>query len=431
MLEITEEQMNFLRTLLITPSFFVQNHTMTLLNEAGTALHLSYEEIQAYLPNDMDTIALQQISFSHDHDVRYYSMSGKKCLYHGEECWLLQILPIANEEAMHNLYRVSTARKIMLQMANDFNHITTDQSIYEFILENCGKAVQHSDLCSLMIVEGDSVRIVAKRGYNNDVYNVSFEKDKTFLGMATQGKYDHTVIINDLSQFLSVYHTEIKTETHAQLLSSTLSAPVYVRNELYAILCFDSEQKDAFTEQDLELLELVKTNVETMLTNYRRQMEILHLSKTDMLTGLYNRTYLKEYLDIHNGEPFYVGMFDMNDLKGTNDGHGHSNGDLLISKMAEALQRTFPTDSAFFRFGGDEFVCILKKRSEEEILEKIAALRKELLASPLRLTDGAITTLSFSCGFAKHEPSEDFETALSKADHQMYDEKRKLKRYRL
>ena len=183
MQEITEEQMNFLRTLLITPSFFVQNHTMTPLNEAGTALHLSYEEIQAYLPNDMDTIALQQISFSHDHDVRYYSMSGKKCLYQREECWLLQILPIANEEAMHNLYRVSTARKIMLQMANDFNHITTDQSIYEFILENCGKAVQHSDLCSLMIVEGDSVRIVAKRGYNNDVYNVSFEKDKTFLGM--------------------------------------------------------------------------------------------------------------------------------------------------------------------------------------------------------------------------------------------------------
>jgi hypothetical protein len=65
MQEITEEQMNFLRTLLITPSFFVQNHTMTPLNEAGTALHLSYEEIQAYLPNDMDTIALQQISFSH------------------------------------------------------------------------------------------------------------------------------------------------------------------------------------------------------------------------------------------------------------------------------------------------------------------------------------------------------------------------------
>ena len=429
--EINKEQLKTISDLLVSPTFLIEDGQMTALNEEGRNLSISYDEVNPFLREEDEVVSNKQIVFHRDTEASYFSMSGRKVIYQGRECWIMQIMPIANQETLKNLYRISTARQIMLQMANAFSHVDSDQSVYEFILENCGKAVQHSDLCSLMLAENDIFRIVAKRGYNDDVYNVTFDRNSTFLGMATHGKYDQSVIINDLSKFLNIYHTEIKTESHAQLLGSTLSAPVYVNNKLYAILCFDSEEKNAFAPQDIELLELVKTNVETMLTNHQMQMEILHLSKTDMLTGLFNRTYLKEFLEKHIHERFFVGMFDMNDLKGINDGHGHNNGDLVIRSMAEALRHTFPEKSSYFRLGGDEFMCILYDLTYDEIMNRIASLRNDLLLTPLTLTDGAVTTLSFSCGFSQHDVNEDFETVLSRADHHMYEDKRRIKAFHL
>lgn len=427
---MNEEQIKQYSELLMIPAFLLKRDTLEACNEAARLLHLTYQDIAYDIDFKEEGISPVPFVILVKEEPYYYTIAGHK-LPTEEDTWLITLTPNSSRSTLQEIYRVSTARQIMLQMANDFNYLDTDQSVYEFILENCAKAVECSDLCSFMLVEKNDVRIVAKRGYNDDVYNVTFEKDKTFLGMATNGKYDRAVIINDLTKFLDIYHTEIKTETHAQLLSSTLTCPIYIKKELFGILCFDSEEKNAFTQQDLELLELIKTNVETMLTSHQMQMEILRLSHTDMLTGLYNRTYLKEFLRKHAGETFTVGMFDMNDLKGINDGHGHNNGDLMIRTTAESLTNTFPGRSAFFRFGGDEFMCILYDISMEEIEQKIVSLRDTLNHSPIHLSDGAITTVSFSCGFALHEPNVDFDTVLSKADHHMYEEKRKLKMFRI
>lgn len=428
MKEISLEKLHEFSELMVTPTFLVQAKKIIPLNIQCTAMaDLSYRDLLPIIDETAETIDGRQLAVKKEKNMHFFTVNGRKVLHQNETCWLLQIMPIAEQETFQNITRISTARKIMLQMANDFVQLDTDQSVYEFILEKCGKAVQHSDLCSLMILHHGTAHIVAKRGYGDDVYNINFDPMETFLGVVTEGKFDRPVIINDLSKFTAVYHTEIKTESSAQLLGSTLCTPVYIKQKLYAILCFDSTKKNAFTDQDLELLELIKGNVEAMLANHQMQMEILHLSKTDMLTGLYNRTYLKEFLCRHNQERFYVGMFDMNDLKGINDGHGHNNGDLIIRTMASSLKKAFPPSASIFRIGGDEFMTILYKLNLKEILDRIEILRQNLLRSPITLSDHAITTLSFSCGFALHEENMDFEAVLSQADTNMYIEKRKIK----
>ena len=416
--------------LLMMPVFIAQDEKLLPMNALAEKLPVVYQEVAQHLPENDEELSSSPFVVHQEETAEFYAISGKKIIYKGKHAWLVALTPSSSGNTLQELFRISTARQIMFNTANEINHLETDQDVYEFILTNCGKAVECSDLCSLMLVEGDTTRIVAKRGYGSDVYSVSFELNKTFLGRATNGKFDRTVVINDLSSFKNLYHTEIRTQKDSQLLGSTLSAPVYVKGKLFVILCFDSVKKNAFTQNDVELLDVIKTNIEMMLTNHQMQMEILRLSKTDMLTGLYNRTYLKEYQTKHDQERFYVGMLDMNDLKGINDGHGHSSGDFMIRSMAKALQRTFPKDCVLFRLGGDEFLYLIYNMEEEEIRNRITALRTQLNQAPLRLADETWTSLSFSCGFALHNPGDDFDTVLSNADHLMYEEKRRIKALR-
>lgn len=424
---LDKEKLNGLAEIFVTPVFLVKDKELLALNQQARSMCITYHSISPILNNSENIIEGKQLAVAECDGTKFYVVNGRTILFEDKECWLLAVQSISEQETFQDITRISTARMIMLQMSNDFAKIETEQDVYDSILDNCGKAIQHQDLCSLMLVHNGIGRIVSKHGYNDDACKITFSMNETFIGVATKGKFDQTIIINDLEKYLDVYHTEIKIATSNMLLGSTLCTPVYVKHKLYAILSFDSPEKNAFKDKDVELLELIKSNVEPMLTNHLMRMEIVHLSTTDMLTGLYNRAYLKTVLKKHGHEPFYVGMFDMNDLKGTNDGHGHINGDAIIRKMAVALQKTFPNDSYLFRLGGDEFLGIFGNISLEEIQVKIKEMRESFIASPVTLSDQAVTTISFSCGFAFHKENESFDAVLSQADHNMYIEKRRTK----
>ena len=424
---VSEQQLRLFGDLLVTPAFLLRAARLQPLNDAAGALRIKGKELLPFIPDAGDALACRQISLDGGDEKHCYTIAGRKISYCGAECWLLELFPIDPHGTLQSLYRASTAREIMLQISSQINQLDTDQDIYDFILDNCGKAVECSALCSLMIVDGDIAHIVAKRGFSDSVYEVSFLLNDTFIGLETAGKFDRIVTINDLDKFRNRYHDEIRTERTGEHLGSTLSAPIYVNGVLYAILCFDSIQKNAFTQQDEELLYIVKSNIEIILANHRMHMEILRLSQTDILTGLYNRTYLVEYLEKRLQKSFYVGMFDMNDLKGINDGHGHHSGDIALQRFAAVLKAAFPAGNAFFRMGGDEFLCILYGMELPAIQERIAALRSMLKHTPVSLADGTAAVLSFSCGFALHAPGAPVDDATQSADRTMYEEKRKFK----
>ena len=122
------------------------------------------------------------------------------------------------------------------------------------------------------------------------------------------------------------------------------------RDKKHVIFCLENVEAE-FLEKEEQLKKLASAKLQ---------------ARTDELTGVKNSTAFKEYVDqldvrIAAKEPelqFAVVMFDINDLKQTNDTRGHTSGNAEIRETSRLICGTFQ-HSPVFRVGGDEFVAVL------------------------------------------------------------------------
>ena len=166
---------------------------------------------------------------------------------------------------------------------------------------------------------------------------------------------------------------------------------------------------------------------------YKREKELHFSAYRDSLTGLRNVTSYKNTesnldKEIENRTAnFGVVVFDLNQLKDTNDTYGHDAGDKLIVTAANIISNVFKR-SPVFRIGGDEFLTILQHRDLEEC-EKLFAQFDSECAKP-HIVENRKTRISIARGFAMFDPNRDlhFNDVFKRADHAMYENKRKNKR---
>ncbi|MCI6375422.1 MAG: EAL domain-containing protein [Clostridiales bacterium] len=105
----------------------------------------------------------------------------------------------------------------------------------------------------------------------------------------------------------------------------------------------------------------------------RRERRLSDEANRDYLTGLLNRRGLNEAMGAMTAEdaPAAVYLFDLDGLKAVNDRAGHKAGDELIRHFAETLRRHTRREDVLARYGGDEFVAVLRHMgSGEQAREK-------------------------------------------------------------
>ncbi len=151
----------------------------------------------------------------------------------------------------------------------------------------------------------------------------------------------------------------------------------------------------------------------------------------DELTKLNNRTQLKKYIanDIQKQNPGkidrYVLMIDLNKFKHINDHYGHVEGDNAIKRAADALMMSCagsPMKTFIARYGGDEFIVIVKTESEDQIKKLCSDIKETLIR--LNTESGAAYELTASIGFAGYSGDiSNFQRALGEADEALYREK--------
>lgn len=147
------------------------------------------------------------------------------------------------------------------------------------------------------------------------------------------------------------------------------------------------------------------------------------LSFKDKLTGLHNRNYMesrgKQF--VRTGDfPVSLIMADCNYLKRTNDTLGHEYGDLLLQKIANSITEAIPANCVAMRVGGDEFLILCTRCSNEMAYGIISDIKRKLAER----SDDRLTLSAAFGVFTMEDASVTFEEAYEAADRDMYRDKK-------
>jgi diguanylate cyclase (GGDEF)-like protein len=114
----------------------------------------------------------------------------------------------------------------------------------------------------------------------------------------------------------------------------------------------------------------------------RRREELLALSRTDALTGLSNRRYFEERLNVEFARssryrsPLALVMLDIDHFKGLNDRYGHPFGDQVLRAVAQVARERLRDTDLLARYGGEELVALLPETGVREaagVAERVRA----------------------------------------------------------
>lgn len=145
-------------------------------------------------------------------------------------------------------------------------------------------------------------------------------------------------------------------------------------------------------------------------------------SLSDFLTGVSNRTCLYSDLTeliLHNSICSLF-IFDVDGFKQINDTYGHNVGDEVLKEVGRRLNSISNKDFTPYRFGGDEFVCILHNNFKHQI-DSYAKKCMELFKPDFKLLDGRAITVHISLGISVYpDDTSTMKELIEYADKAMY-----------
>lgn len=188
-----------------------------------------------------------------------------------------------------------------------------------------------------------------------------------------------------------------------------------------------SEDGDVYGEEGAEN-GVVILQLNDITAQRQAELELQWQASRDALTGLPNRSQIEFYVEeglldsIATSSELALLFIDLDKFKQINDTLGHEWGDELLRTVAKRVDLVMRHGDVLIRFGGDEFVAILRGLRGEEDLTRIATRIVEELRRPIDL-DGNAYTVSASLGAAIYQPGWNIPEFLRAADRAMYEAK--------
>jgi two-component system cell cycle response regulator len=271
--------------------------------------------------------------------------------------------------------------------------------------------------------------LLSRRASKMGLEVVEAADGKQALGMLDQYKFDVMVVDLYMPEHngLEIIDAARKLDPEIQALIMTGSASVETAVQALRAGVYDYLTKplDSMTTFELALSRAIERR-RLIIENKRLFEEVQRLAVTDPLTGLFNRHKLQESLSIemeraHRYQrPLSIIMVDVDELKVINDSYGHSSGDVALSCVGAAIQRSIRKVDLATRFGGDEFVIVLPEADCQE-----ATAVAERIASEIDQVEFEPCNLSVSLGVAQWSPIyKDMEGFIDAVDNAMYQAKR-------
>lgn len=207
---------------------------------------------------------------------------------------------------------------------------------------------------------------------------------------------------------------------------STVQVPIPQRGSAQGLLMVEGGRDPANLRPVLEGFALVYANMQ----------ELLDAGSRDRLTGLLNRRAFDNSLDrwfatpasgrcdapggdgrrLAKGASRWLAMVDIDRFKLINDSFGHLFGDEVILLVAQRMRASFRRNDALFRFGGEEFVVLLRADNEAQAREALERFRRNMA----ELSIQQVGQVTISMGFARIGENDHPANVLDRADRALY-----------
>ena len=160
--------------------------------------------------------------------------------------------------------------------------------------------------------------------------------------------------------------------------------------------------------------------------------ELRQLALVDSLTGLANRDYFEREIENHLQEQQRYGwrfgllFLDIDNFKRINDRYGHAVGDQVLQMVASNLKHICRPFDVFGRWGGEEFIGLIRNVEEQELIVIGERLRVLVESSRLQIESGPIG-VTVSLGATLARAGDSLASLVGRADDLMYRSKKKGK----
>lgn len=307
------------------------------------------------------------------------------------------------------------------------SHYHSEQSFLDALLAKAVSSIDDAEMGSIILVDKKTKHLHFECVIGLDIdalRTINFSLEETFEYRLTDGRCDRVVVINDMENInsdstLSKEDQQTLLQASNEPIRSTLSSPIHIDGELYAMMNLDSSKADAFGDYDANLVSVLTSEAANAIALYQKSKKIETLATMDGLTQLYNRkkfdSMIAETPPRAEGNSFIV-ILDMDNLKPLNDELGHQAGDYALQTFAKHLKQMWSPQFPVARYGGDEFVALLQ--GDE------ATLTTQLEALEIKMKEQS-PPISFSYGIAEYFFN--WEKSFKEADLRMYSAKRAKK----
>lgn len=173
-----------------------------------------------------------------------------------------------------------------------------------------------------------------------------------------------------------------------------------------------------------------------LLKVYRNQLSLLDYGECDTLTGLLNRkTFDAEFTQCLHADSaaaevrpaglperrgraatHWLAVIDIDHFKRVNDAHGHLIGDEVLLLVAQRLRQNFRQGDRLYRFGGEEFVVLLRAANRRAAGTAVERFRAAMAAQRFPQV-GQVTV---SIGYTELRPLDNASAAFERADRAVY-----------
>lgn len=370
-------------------------------------------------------------------------------------------------------YENREKHQLMLALEKSYKHLSIINRIVKEInstmdIKEMGRRVYrgicevlNSD-CSVTLayLDNDELRyeIAVDYGKEYEISEININCETSFAAWVARN--EKMLIINDYEKEAAQYIGRTTYEEEDMIgeveTNSLIYIPLYKGSNFIGVFSVQKKEKNLFDNYHIEIIKNIASFVNIALINlvearklskeieekrrYEKRLKKINnklekLSSLDSLTKLYNRRHfeklLKEFWQKSKEENSSLGflIFDVDYFKQINDNYGHLEGDKALVEISKTLKEYVNSDVKFGRFGGDEFLGVVRNPNKEELLKMGKDIMDKVMDKKIKVPNSANGILTVTMGITLVNPNNlrNIDEMFAKADEALYIGKEKGK----